>query len=257
MKSFPSMMSVKRRLNSLVAGVAGTVTHVLTEDHAVALTFDDGPHPEYTPRLLEILERHGARGTFFCLGKFAREHPEVVQRAAQAGHAIGNHTYDHPALPLISGRERKAQLAACERALAPYGMRLFRPPFGYLSWALRFDLWRFGYEVVGWSVSAKDWLDHDAAFLADQLRRRIRPGSIILLHDRILTAPDPGYFNREPVLEALDGVLSELSGKYKFVTVPELMRRGRAQRQNGFREPNTLWLNTLVEENGSGRRYGP
>jgi peptidoglycan/xylan/chitin deacetylase (PgdA/CDA1 family) len=251
----PILKYCKKQVNAIVASVAGTITHVLTEERAAALTFDDGPHPQWTPKLLDILDRHEARATFFCLGRFAEQHPDIVHRTAKAGHAIGNHTYDHPSLPLIRRKERKAQLAACERALAPHSRRLFRPPYGFQSWATRFDLLRLGYEVVGWSVSAEDWLDHDAAFMVDQLRRQIRPGCIILLHDRIVDAHRPEYFNRKPMLEALDEFLSEFAREYEFMTIPELMKRGRAQRQNWFWKPNVLYLNTLVEEKASGRRY--
>ena len=76
----------------------------------VGLTFDDGPDPEYTPRLLEILHRHGARATFFMAGEAARQHPELVRQVAQAGHAIGNHGWDHPSFPFISRDERLAQM---------------------------------------------------------------------------------------------------------------------------------------------------
>jgi peptidoglycan-N-acetylglucosamine deacetylase len=109
--------------------VIGTISHVHTRESVAALTFDDGPDPEYTPRLLAILERYRAQATFFMTGKAAQAHPELVRRVAQAGHAIGNHSWDHPSFPLISGRERRAQIRACAQALVPYGSRLFRPPY--------------------------------------------------------------------------------------------------------------------------------
>ena len=86
-----------------------------------ALTFDDGPTPEYTPRVLDILERHGAKGTFFMIGSNAAAYPEIVRRVAEAGHAIANHTWDHPAFPSIPDRERRRQVLRCAEAISTLG----------------------------------------------------------------------------------------------------------------------------------------
>jgi peptidoglycan-N-acetylglucosamine deacetylase len=132
-----------------VVGVAGrwllgTITHVVTQDHVVALTFDDGPHPEFTPRLLEILRGHQARATFFMLGEAARRYPDLVKQVATEGHAIGNHSWDHPSFPLITARQQQQQIIACAQALAPYGQRLFRPPYGHQSMPSRLTAFRLG-----------------------------------------------------------------------------------------------------------------
>lgn len=101
----------------------GTITHVSTRELLVALTFDDGPHPDYALRLLDILERHQAHATFFMLGEAAKRHPEIVTMVARQGHAIGNHSWDHPSFPLVNGRERRAQIRACGKAIEPWFMR--------------------------------------------------------------------------------------------------------------------------------------
>jgi peptidoglycan/xylan/chitin deacetylase (PgdA/CDA1 family) len=83
------------------------------------MTFDDGPDPEYTPRLLDILKKYQVHATFFIMvGEAAHNHPKLVRQVAQAGHAVGNHSWDHPSFPLISGRERRAQIRACAEAIA-------------------------------------------------------------------------------------------------------------------------------------------
>src|SRR5262245_56809812 len=92
----PRAKEVVKGLISWSALPLGSIVRVATHEPAIALTFDDGPHPEETPRVLEILERHGARGTFFMVGKSARRYPEVVARAAEGGHALANHSWDHP-----------------------------------------------------------------------------------------------------------------------------------------------------------------
>ncbi|MGH8754891.1 MAG: polysaccharide deacetylase family protein [Burkholderiales bacterium] len=117
----------------------GTITHVSTSDAVAALTFDDGPHPEFTRRLLDILDRYQARATFFIVGRSAQRYPELVKRIAQAGHALGNHSWDHPSFPYISRRERRLQIRACAKAIHPYGLKLFRPPYGNQSIASRLD----------------------------------------------------------------------------------------------------------------------
>lgn len=225
----------------------GTITHVSTQDPVAALTFDDGPHPETTPRLLDILEKHQAHATFFMVGEAAQRYPEIVQRVAQDGHAIGNHTWDHSSFPLLSGRERRRQLRACAQALAPYGQRLFRPPYGHQSLASRFETLKLGYKVITWNLPAYDWLDHDAQWMVDHLVNRLQPGSVILFHDVLYHTIETRYIDREPMLEAVNMLLEQLGNKFRFVTVPELFRYGHPRRQNWYWKADTEWLNKLEE----------
>ncbi len=244
--------TILRRLYARVAvRVIGTITHVSTQDAVAALTFDDGPHPEFTPRLLDILERQHARATFFMVGEAAQRHPELVRRVAQAGNAIGNHTWDHPALPFITGRERRAQIRACERALAPYGTRLFRPPYGAQSVASRLDALWLGYAVVTWNVAVGDWLDLDAHSMADRLVNKIQPGSVILLHDALYTFEEERYANRDPMLEAVTMVLERLGDRFRFITIPELLQYGRPERSNWCQTGD---LGDRLQNRNEGRR---
>ena len=116
------------RFASLARKVVGTVTHFATDNTIAALAFDDGPHPEYTPRLLDILEKYKVRATFFMIGKGAIEHPSIVKRIAQSGHAIGNHSWDHASFTTIRGKERREQIRACGIAI---------PLTGNVSFGLR------------------------------------------------------------------------------------------------------------------------
>ncbi|HKV11751.1 MAG TPA: polysaccharide deacetylase family protein, partial [Thermoanaerobaculia bacterium] len=97
----PRAKELVKGLISATALPLGSLVRVATREPAIALTFDDGPHPEDTPRVLEVLERHGARGTFFMVGQSARRYPEVVARAAAAGHTVANHSWDHPSFRRI------------------------------------------------------------------------------------------------------------------------------------------------------------
>ncbi len=226
----------------------GTITHVSTQDAVVGLTFDDGPHPEFTPRLLEILDRHQVRATFFMVGKVAQRHLELVRQVAQAGHAIGNHSWDHPSFPLITRRERYAQLRACAQAIAPYGQRLFRPPYGHQSVASRFDALVLGYQVVTWNVVAQDWLDRDANWIVNRVKERIRPGSIVLFHDALCDLEAEQYIDRGPMLAAVDMLLERLGDRFRFVTIPELLRHGCPQKRNWYRRGNVEWLDALIDQ---------
>lgn len=211
----------------------GTITNVMTRDRVAALTFDDGPHPEYTPRLLDILERHEALATFFMVGQAAQRYPQLVQQVAQAGHAIGNHSWDHQFFPSLPSHQRRKQIRVCECALAPYGQRLFRPPYGAENLASHLDALSLHYQVVAWSLDAEDWLERDPAWMADRLTRGIQPGSIVLLHDALYRSQQPvPQYNREPMLAAVTLFLERLGGRFSFVTIPELLRHGRPQSDN-------------------------
>ena len=106
-------------------------------------------------------------------------------------------------------------------------------------------------------MSCEDWRDHDSERLANTLLSNLHPGSILLLHDRLLSASEPRYFDRLPLVEALDKFLTRVGDRYRFVTIPELLRHGKPTRVNLYRKPNVDWLNELCEEDGSGRRYEP
>lgn len=213
----------------------GSVAAVATDERVAALTFDDGPHPEHTPRMLEVLARHRAMATFFMLGRNAAAHPEVVAQVAAAGHAIGNHTHDHVRMPETPRWERLRQLRACGRAVAPFGARLFRPPFGGQSWGSRFDVLLSGRQVIVWNVQVDDWNCDDRAVLAGRLAGGLRPGAIILLHDDIADPRSDSTIDRGPLIGALDDFLGRYGGEYEFLTVPELLRRGRPVRWYWFR----------------------
>jgi peptidoglycan/xylan/chitin deacetylase (PgdA/CDA1 family) len=236
------------RAKELVKGVLsasalplGTIIRVATREPALALTFDDGPHPEDTPPLLELLERHGAKGTFFMVGKSARRWPELVKRVADGGHAIGNHTWDHPSMPLLTGRYRRKQIEWCAEALAPHGTRLFRPPYGEQSLGSRLDAFRAGHEVVCWDVIAEDWRDDPPEALLQRVYRRLRRGSIILFHDTLYTTVEEDWKDRAPMREAVEKLLVDLKD-YRFVTVPELLKLGRPFRWHWYQPARLDWL---------------
>lgn len=245
----------KRLIHAGSAHPLGTIVAAAPREPLAALTFDDGPDPEWTPRLLDLLEAHGARGTFFLVGKAAARHPELVARMVGAGHAIGNHTWDHVSLPLLKRRGRRAQIRWCEEVLAPHlssgekrlgkEMKLFRPPYGHQSLASQLDVLALGYGIVGWSIVAEDWRDDPAEALVERVRRRLCPGSIVLFHDTLATTDNHRHRDRTPTLQAVETLLREPGG-YRYVTVPELLRRGRALRWPWYKRSDLAWLRRLV-----------
>ncbi|MGQ9610171.1 MAG: polysaccharide deacetylase family protein [bacterium] len=208
---------------------SGPITNVETNDPVAALTFDDGPHPVYTPGVLSILEKHGAKATFFMLGETARKYPEIVKMVASAGHVIGNHSWNHTNLTKIKSRvHRLKQMWECARATAPYCKRFFRPPYGGISNQIRLDALFFRYKIILWSASAQDWIPQGPEEIAQKIIERIKPGSIFLLHDAIYDKKTLETIeNREAMIDGLKIALSVLKQKINFITVPELLQVGR------------------------------
>jgi peptidoglycan-N-acetylglucosamine deacetylase len=218
------------------------ITHVDTKDPLIALTFDDGPDPESTIPLLEVLEGHGARGTFFLRGAAAARHPEVVRRIVAGGHAIGNHTWSHPVLPRIGFRRRVQELRSCEAALAPYGAgKLFRPPYLAFSRRARLEAFLLGLEVIMCNVSTDDWRLTRADEILAVLLKRPSGGDIVLLHDTVYVRNDvsvnpsqPPFPDRGPMRAAVEAYLTETEGRFRHVTVPDLLRAGRPVRKDWY-----------------------
>jgi peptidoglycan-N-acetylglucosamine deacetylase len=242
----PAIKGAVKRILSESAFLLGTVIRVSTAEPVIALTFDDGPHPEDTPPILELLEKHGAKGTFFVVGKSARQHPELIERIASAGHAIGNHTWDHPSMPSLKGGFRRRQLAWTEEILGKSSSGLFRPPYGEQSLGSRLDAFRLGLTVVCWDVIAEDWRDDSPEVMLERIYKRLRRGSIVLFHDTLYTTTDERFRDRGPTLKAVERLLQDLGGEYRFVTVPELMRLGRPVRWHWYQRSRLDWLKKVV-----------
>lgn len=190
-------------------------------ERMVALTFDDGPNPDATPRILDVLGQFGIRATFFVLGAHAERWPELVYRMASEGHQVGNHGYFHRKLhlkpPGYVDRDIRLGTTAIARSGAP-SPRFFRPPHGFRNpWVSRIAA-SYGQRTVGWSLGV--W-DSDLPGVKKIVKRTIqgvRPGSIVLLHDG--DGYDP-YGDRIQTAKALPRIISELRDRdYAFARLP-------------------------------------
>jgi len=231
--------------DSLYKTFLGTVTRVKTNRPLIALTFDDGPHPEYTPRLLDILDRHHAKATFFIVGNSAKKYPRIVDDMLAGEHELGCHSWRHVSFPTLSRAERVDEIHKCETLLNGRLTKLFRPPYGHIDLLSHMDIRRMGYTLIAWNVSANDWLDYDANWICQKLNRKAKPGNIVLLHDALYTYTDQRYQDRSPTIEAVDRFLKVQHENYRFVTVSELMNAGEIKFEKWVSLPDREWLNDL------------
>lgn len=165
----------------------------------MALTFDDGPSPAWTPRLLEGLSRRGARATFFLVGSQIEGREDLVRRIRQEGHQIGSHSFSHRALTELSTADALADLEKCDRALRQVlgdGSYWLRPPYGFLSDR---ELCALGTPAICWSVDTEDWKSRDVDSILDIVLRRAGDGDILLLHDCYATSVTAGPGDRGPL----------------------------------------------------------
>jgi peptidoglycan-N-acetylglucosamine deacetylase len=236
----PGLQRVTRAVDTIYQRLAGAITSVSTTEPIAALTFDDGPDPLYTPNVLRLLERYDARATFFMVGAAAYRHPGLVKQVAEAGHAIANHSWDHTSFVTLTSRQRRTQIRACQRVIKPYGTRLFRPPYGRQSVASHLEARLLGFQVVAWSLHISDWSEGDPEHLTAALTAGVRPGSIVLLHDSIFRAEldQRIQYDRRPLLQALGRFLDQQRGRFRWVTVPELLRRGRPVVREWYADDN-------------------
>lgn len=198
-------------------GARNSYSSVNVNGPYIAMTFDDGPHPSNTPRLLNMLAQRNIKATFFVVGQLAKEHPQIIRRILAEGHEVANHTMSHPTLTRISDDRIRRELTETHKAvvdIAGYHMRLFRPPGGATN--ARLKEWfhnEYGYSTIMWTVDPQDWKRPGVSVVTSRLVNGARPGAILLCHDL-----------HAPTVDAMPGTLDQLMAKgFKFVTVSQLL----------------------------------
>ncbi len=211
-----------------------TIVSGPANERVVALTYDDGPNPPYTTQILNVLDREHVHATFFLVGQAVTAYPSVVRRELRDGDAIGNHTWQHDHMIVMTpGQLRKTLKRTDDAIYAATGVHthIMRPPYGSRDWLVLDEARRLGYTPVMWSVPlARDWEYPPASVIAKRVLPYVRDGSIIVLHDgnRGLICSrakvNPHLCDRSADIEATDLIVRELKREgYRFVTIPELL----------------------------------
>lgn len=192
---------------------------VQTDTMQIALTFDDGPHPHLTPKILEILDRYHVQATFFMVGQNIVNYPDTARAVLNAGHEVGNHTFSHRHIRLLNEGFLNDELGKCEDVLEElyeYRPHLFRPPEGAVTQFVKACSEEMDYTLILWSLDTKDWEKKSVEQIVQTVLNSVRPGDIILMHDYI------GTNSKTP--EALEILLPELLARgYEPVTVSRLL----------------------------------
>lgn len=195
------------------------VWDIETKEKVVALTFDDGPHPEYTAAVLDILAKYKAKATFFIIGANAEKYPDVVQRSFKEGHELANHTYTHPYNASVTELQDEIQQTnEMIYSITGFLPTLFRPVGGNYNEQMINAVVDDGYKVVMWSwhQDTQDWKEPGVDKIVNKVLKGTEPGDVILFHD--------GGGNREQTIKALEKILPELQKQgYTFVTVSQLI----------------------------------
>ncbi|HEV2580419.1 MAG TPA: polysaccharide deacetylase family protein, partial [Ktedonobacteraceae bacterium] len=186
----------------------------------VALTFDDGPNPFYTPQILAILQQYNVKATFFDVGYLVLDYPDIVRQEFKAGNIVANHSWSHPLLPSLSAQAVHDQLGRTSDAIqAVTGNRpiFFRPPYGSYNSLVIAQAKSFGLSTIIWNDEAHDWMLPGVGVIVSRILSLARSGAIILLHD--------GGGIRAQTVAALPYIITALRNRgYSFVTVEQMVR---------------------------------
>lgn len=195
------------------------VWEVKTDEKVVALTFDDGPHPNYTAEILDLLKQYEAQATFFVVGNKAKQLPELVYREFMEGHEIANHTFSHPYLRKKTNMKKEIYDAEIViDSITGRKCALFRPPGGMYNQQLVNLVNQEGYKMVLWSwhLDTRDWDTPGVQSIVNRVLKNIKSGNIVLFHDYVE--------GRTQTIDALKIILPELKSRgYRFVTVSDLL----------------------------------
>ncbi len=189
----------------------------------IALTFDDGPDLQFTPKVLDVLKEYNIKATFFLVGFKMQRHPEVVRRIYEEGHSVGNHTFSHPDFNLLTKEEVfEKQIERCEAVfneLLLIQPTMIRPPYGKIKDEQIKFLGEKGYRIIDWSIDTYDWDEkqNSKEEIMERISSYAHEGAIILMHS--------GGDNKENTIRALPEIIKDLREKgYEIVTVPEMLK---------------------------------
>ncbi|MFD0693672.1 polysaccharide deacetylase family protein [Paenibacillus sp. GCM10027628] len=204
-----------------------SVIHAVETWHkALAITFDDGPNPEYTPQIQQIFQEFGGKATFYVIGRNVAQFRDIALSLAEDGHELGNHTYTHPFLTQLEPQQRRSELEAADRIIAEItggSPATFRPPFFDMNEEVFRTVKEFGYTAIGAvNGEAEDWGLPGVGHILNKTREQIRPGCILIFHD--------GIGDRSQTMEAVRTLVPELLEQgYELVTVSRLLEISKTE----------------------------
>jgi peptidoglycan-N-acetylglucosamine deacetylase len=190
----------------------------------LALTFDDGPNDPHTLRLLDVLGKHDVHATFFLIGRYVKQRPDIAREIARAGHVVGNHTFTHPQLIFLSAARARAEIVQCREAIhdaVGEHSNLFRPPWGGRRPGTFTSVRRLGLEPIMWNVTGYDWNAPSVEYIEQKVAPKVRGGDVVLLHDGGHAAFGA---DRSKTVEAVDRMIVRFKSEQReFVTIPEML----------------------------------
>jgi len=195
----------------------GTIYRVKTDKKHVVLTFDDGPSPIWTPKILDELKNENIKATFFMIGHHVQKYPDIAKRVADEGHTIGNHGYAHSVMLYYKPAEIEEEIKYTEyviKEITGVTTKYFRPPKAWLRRAIKEKVKSMGYETVLWSLNSKDWVSFNHKAITRYISKHIKNGDILLFHD--------------------SGNVTSTEGGSRLQTVKTISLLARTLREKGF-----------------------
>ena len=205
---------------------SGTVYRIQTKKKKVALTFDDGPSPIWTPKILDELKKVNVKATFFMIGHHVKKYPETARRVAQEGHTIGNHGYAHTVILYYTPAEIEEEIKYTElviKEITGYTTQYFRPPKAWMPGIIKEKIKSMGYKIVLWSLNSKDWVSFNHKFIVHYLIRNMQSGDIILFHDSGDVFKTEGGNRLQTVLTIVPLVNRLRENGFELVTIEEML----------------------------------
>jgi peptidoglycan/xylan/chitin deacetylase (PgdA/CDA1 family) len=199
----------------------GTIFRVPTHEKKVAITFDDGPSPVWTPQVLDELKSADVKATFFLIGHHVKKYPKIARRIAEEGHTIGNHTYAHCVMLYYKEPEIEAEIRYAEQVIREatgQTTQFFRPPKAWIRHSIKDKIKSLGYEIVLWSLNSKDWVNFNHRKIVQYISRKVKPGDILLFHDSGNVFSTEGGARRQTVKSI--GLLARTLRAQGFEIVP-------------------------------------
>ena len=207
----------------------GLIYRVAGSKKLVALTFDDGPSPEWTPKILDALKKANIKATFFMLGKHVKQYPEIAKMVAEQGHEIENHTYSHRVLIYYTMDELEMELGSTHEIIKEVTGRdtkYFRPPKAWVTDREKIKIKELGYQIILWTLNSKDWVNFDDKYIVKYISKHISPGDILLFHDSGGVFSSEGG-SREETVKVIPRLAEKLRAMgYEFVTIEQLLKSG-------------------------------